>query len=427
MKILVVGSGGREHAVIKKLKESRYNPQIYSAPGGGGGQKDSIPVDIKATDIEKMVDFSIKEKIDLVCVTPDDPLVLGMVDELNKAGIRAFGPSKAAARIEGSKSFAKELMVNNNIPTAKYKSFTDFNQALKYLQQQDKFPQVIKADGLALGKGVVIAENYNQAKDALSEIMLDKKFGNSGNTVVIEEFLTGPEISVLCFCDGETIKPMVSSMDHKRSLDNDLGENTGGMGTVAPNPFYTKETEEECFKNIFIPTVKAMKDMGNPFKGVLYFGLMKTDNGVKVIEYNCRFGDPETQVCLPLLEGDLVDIMNACIDGTLSKTEVNIKPKSAACVIIASGGYPKAYEKGKPIKGLDAVENLKDIEVFHAGTKLLNGKFYTNGGRVLGVESVGENLADALSNAYSAVDKISFDKMFFRKDIGRKALKEEKK
>ena len=425
MKILVVGSGGREHAVIKKLKESHSNPVIYSAPGGGGGQKDSIPVDIKATDIENMVKFAKEEKIDLVCVTPDDPLVLGMVDAMNEEGIRAFGPSKMAARIEGSKSFAKELMKKNNIPTASYEVFSDYDKALAYIEKENKFPVVIKADGLALGKGVVIPENLEDAKAFLAEIMLDKKFGKSGNTVVIEEFLEGPEISVLCFTDGKTIKPMVSSMDHKRAEDGDKGLNTGGMGTVAPNPFYTKEREEECFKNIFIPTVKAMSEMGNPFKGVLYFGLMATKNGVKVIEYNCRFGDPETQVCLPLLEGDLVDIMNACIDGTLDSCPVSIKKGSAACVILASGGYPVAYEKGKLIEGLDEAEKLPDINIFHAGTKLSDGKFYTNGGRVLGVGATGKDLPDALDKAYSAAGKISFDKMFMRHDIGRKALKED--
>ena len=425
MKILVVGSGGREHAVIKKLKESKSNPVIYSAPGGGGGQKDSITVDIKATDIENMVKFAKEEKIDLVCVTPDDPLVLGMVDAMNEEGIRAFGPSKMAARIEGSKSFAKELMKNNNIPTASYEVFSDYDKALAYIEKENKFPVVIKADGLALGKGVVIPENLEDAKAFLAEIMLDKKFGKSGNTVVIEEFLEGPEISVLCFTDGKTIKPMVSSMDHKRAEDGDKGLNTGGMGTVAPNPFYTKEREEECFNNIFLPTVKAMSEMGNPFKGVLYFGLMATKQGVKVIEYNCRFGDPETQVCLPLLEGDLVDIMNACIDGTLDSCPVSIKKGSAACVILASGGYPVAYEKGKLIEGLDEAQKLPNINIFHAGTKLSDGKFYTNGGRVLGVCATGKNLSDALDKAYNAAEKISFDKMFMRHDIGRKALKED--
>lgn len=425
MKILVVGSGGREHAVIKKLKESRHKPEIYSSPGGGGGKKDSVTFDVKATDIDKMVKLAVDEKIDLVCVTPDDPLVLGMVDELNKAGIRAFGPSKLAARIEGSKSFAKELMKNNNIPTASFEVFSEFDKALDYIKKENKFPVVIKADGLALGKGVVIPESFEDAKKALEEIMLDKKFGKSGNTVVVEEFLQGPEISVLCFTDGKTIKPMVSSMDHKRAEDGDKGLNTGGMGTIAPNPFYTKELEEECFKNIFVPTVKAMSDMGNPFKGVLYFGLMATKSGVKVIEYNCRFGDPETQVCLPLLEGDLVDIMNACIDGTLDKCPVGIKPGAAACVIASSGGYPVAYEKGKLIDGLDQAESMEGINIFHAGTKLQDGRFYTDGGRVLGVGAVGKDLHDSLDKAYKAIEKISFDKMFFRHDIGLKALKED--
>jgi phosphoribosylamine---glycine ligase len=417
--ILVIGSGGREHAVIKKLKESGRAGKIYCAPGNGGISRDAVCVDIKATDIAGVVAFAKEHNIGLAVVTPDDPLVLGMADALAAEGIRAFGPSKAAAQIEGSKVFSKNLMKKYNIPTAGYDVFEEPAQALEFIKKQDSYPTVIKADGLALGKGVVIALSYAEASDAIHSIMEDKIFGTSGNKVVIEEFLTGPEVSVLAFTDGKTLKPMVSSKDHKRALDGDKGLNTGGMGTISPNPYYTDAIAAECMKTVFMPTIEAMNSEGMPFKGCLYFGLMLTPNGTKVIEYNCRFGDPETQVVLPRLKSDLVDIMDAVIDGRLADIEIEWDNGAAACVVTASGGYPVKYETGKKISGIEEAEKLDDVVVFHAGTKCISGEIYTAGGRVLGVTATGDMLENALDKAYEAVGKISFDGMHFRKDIGK--------
>ena len=425
-KILVVGGGGREHAIIKALKKSPDCGEIWCAPGNGGIRYDAKCKNIKATDVETMVGFAVEEKFDYVVVAQDDPLALGMVDELAKAGIPAFGPDKAAARIEASKVFSKDLMKKYGIPTAKYATFDDPAKVMAYIKAEGKYPVVIKADGLALGKGVLICENEQQAADGVKEIMLDKKFGASGNHVVVEEFLTGPEVSVLSFTDGKVVKPMVSSMDHKRANDHDTGLNTGGMGTVAPNPYYTPEIAAECMEKIFLPTIHAMNAEGCPFKGCLYFGLMLTPDGPKVIEYNCRFGDPETQVVLPLLEGDLLHIMEACTNGTLADEEVKFSDGAAACVILASGGYPVAYEKGKPISGLvdGQLPDEENVTVYHSGTALTeDGQLVTNGGRVLGVTATGPRLTNALSHAYEAAEKIHFDKLHKRSDIGLRALK----
>lgn len=423
MNILVVGGGGREHAIIRKLFESKRVDKLFCTPGNGGIACYAECFDIKATDIDGVVALAKKVSADMVVVAPDDPLVLGMVDALNKEGFRTFGPNKAAAIIEGSKVFSKDLMKKYNIPTAGYEVFDKAADAIAYIKSQNTYPTVVKADGLALGKGVVIAENEEQAVDAVNSIMEDKIFGESGSHLVVEEFLTGPEISVLSFTDGKTVVPMISSMDHKRALDNDEGLNTGGMGTVAPNPYYTDAIAKECMETIFLPTINAMKAEGRTFKGCLYFGLMATPNGVKVIEYNCRFGDPETQVVLPLLDTDLLDIFDAVYDETLSSLEIKWKNESCACVIMASGGYPKKYENGKEIHGLDAKGQLDSAYVYHAGTKLSDGKFLTAGGRVLGVTSTGADLKTALANAYKAVGKISFEKAHYRKDIGQRALK----
>ncbi|MGN0613959.1 MAG: phosphoribosylamine--glycine ligase [Porcipelethomonas sp.] len=423
MNILVVGGGGREHAIIMKLAESPKVDKLYCTPGNGGIAKYAQCFDVKATDIDGVVGLAQQVSADMVVVAPDDPLVLGMVDALNKKGFRAFGPDKAAAIIEGSKVFSKNLMKKYNIPTAKYEVFSDPQKAIEYIKLENKYPTVVKADGLALGKGVIIAQNFEEAKDAITSIMEDKIFGQSGSNIVVEEFLTGPEVSVLCFTDGKTVSPMVSSMDHKRALDNDEGLNTGGMGTVAPNPCYTASIAEECMKTIFIPTIEAMVKENRKFKGCLYFGLMITPDGPKVIEYNCRFGDPETQVVLPLLDTDLVDIFNAVIDEELDKLDIKWKNKSAACIILASGGYPKKYETGKVISGLDSMGQLKNALVFHAGTKSDNDKFLTAGGRVLGVTAIADSLETALDSAYSSVDSVSFEKMHYRKDIGQRALK----
>lgn len=367
-KILVVGGGGREHAIIKALKKSPDCGEVWCAPGNGGIGYDAHCVNIKATDVETMVGFAETEKFDYVVVAQDDPLALGMVDALAAAGIPAFGPDKAAARIEASKVFSKDLMKKYGIPTAKYETFDDPAKVMEYIKAEGKYPVVIKADGLALGKGVLICENEEQAAEGVKEIMLDKKFGASGNHVVVEEFLTGPEVSVLSFTDGKVVKPMVSSMDHKRANDHDTGLNTGGMGTVAPNPYYTPAIAAECMEKIFLPTIKAMNAEGCPFKGCLYFGLMLTPDGPKVIEYNCRFGDPETQVVLPLLESDLLKVMTACTEGTLADTEVRFSDGAAACVILASGGYPVAYEKGKPITGLvdGQLPDEPNVTVYHS-------------------------------------------------------------
>ena len=423
MKILVVGGGGREHAIIRALKKSPDCTEIWCAPGNGGISYDATCKAIPATDVEAMVAFAKQEAFDYVVVAQDDPLALGMVDALAAVGIPAFGPDKAAARIEASKVFSKNLMKQYGIPTADYEVFEDPAKVMDYVRARGKYPVVIKADGLALGKGVLICQDEAEADAAVKEIMLDKKFGASGNRVVVEEFLTGPEVSVLSFCDGKTLKPMVSSMDHKRALDGDQGLNTGGMGTVAPNPYYTAEVADRCMKEIFLPTVEAMQKEGCPFKGCLYFGLMLTPDGPKVIEYNCRFGDPETQVVLPLLESDLLKIMLATTNGTLDKTEVRFSAGAAACVILASGGYPLAYEKGKEITGLvNGQLPGSDAIVYHAGTAVQDGRLVTAGGRVLGVTATAADLPAALEKAYAAADSIHFDKLHRRSDIGARAL-----
>ena len=417
MKVMVVGGGGREHAIIKSLKKSDKIDKIFALPGNGGMADDAVLVDIKATDIDGAVRFAVDNDIDFAVVAPDDPLVLGMVDALHEKGIRCFGPSKNAAIIEGSKIFSKNLMKKYNIPTAKYESFTDMQAALDYLDTQSA-PIVVKADGLALGKGVVIAQTVDEAKAAVVEMMADKKFGASGTKVVIEEFLTGPEVSVLSFTDGKTVIPMISSMDHKRALDNDEGLNTGGMGTVAPNPYYTDEIANICMDTIFMPTVKAMNQEGRTFKGCLYIGLMITPDGPKVIEYNCRFGDPETQVVLPLLKTDLFEIMQAVEDERLSDINVEFYDEAACCVVMASNGYPVKYESGFELKIPD---DIKD-NVFVAGAKLDNGVLKTAGGRVLGAVARANDLKAAIDNAYDMVKRISFDNAYYRHDIGKRAM-----
>lgn len=420
MKVLVVGGGGREHAIILKLKESRKIDKIYCAPGNAGISQLAECVNIKATDIDALVDFAKENKIDFTVVGMDDPLVMGIIDAFEKEGLRAFGPRKNAAIIEGSKAFSKELMKKYNIPTAKYETFSDYDEAYSYIKN-NKLPIVIKADGLALGKGVLICNTLDEAEAGLKQIMVDKKFGNSGNKVVIEEFLTGPEVSVLSFCDGTTVVPMVSAQDHKRAFDGDKGLNTGGMGTFSPSRIYTDELASVCMEKIFKPTVDALKKEGREFKGIIYFGLMITEDGPKVIEYNARFGDPETQVILPRLENDLLEIFEACVDGTLDKIDVKWKDNAAACVILASGGYPESYKKGYVITGLDKCAERDDIYVYHAGTAFNdNGDFVTNGGRVLGVTGVGENLDEAIKIAYQGVELVKFEDMHFRKDIGIK-------
>ncbi len=422
MKILVVGGGGREHAIIMKLAESKRVEKLFCAPGNGGISRYAECFDVKATDIDGIVALAKKLAVDMVVVAPDDPLVMGMVDALNAEGFMTFGPNKAAAIIEGSKVFSKDLMKKYGIPTAAYETFTDAEKAISYIKKQGKYPAVVKADGLALGKGVIIAQNEQEAADAVRSIMEDKIFGESGSKLVVEEFLTGPEISVLSFTDGNIVVPMVSSMDHKRALDGDQGLNTGGMGTVAPNPFYTEAVAKECMENIFLPTINAMKAEGRTFKGCLYFGLMATPDGVKVIEYNCRFGDPETQVVLPLLDTDLADIFEAVYKGTLSDIDIKWKNECCSCVVMASGGYPKKYPTGLEISGLDDKGQTEGVFVYHAGTKFADGKFLTSGGRVLGVTATGENLKAALEKSYKAVEKIHFDNAHFRKDIGKRAL-----
>lgn len=420
MRILVVGGGGREHTIVWKIAQSPKTEKIYCAPGNGGISSLAECVDIKATDIDGIVEFAKKEKIDLVMVAPDDPLVLGMVDALEKAGIRAFGPRANAAIIEGSKVFSKELMKKYNIPTARYEVFGDSASAIEYVRKQGSFPTVIKAEGLALGKGVIIAQDMREAEEGIHEIMDDRKFGDSGSRVVIEEFLTGPEVSVLAFTDGKTVAPMVSAQDHKRAYDNDEGLNTGGMGTFSPSRLYTQDKADECMKNIFVPTINAMRTEGRPFKGVLYFGLMMTADGVKVIEYNARFGDPETQVVLPRLKTDLVEIMEAVIDERLGDLEIEWDDNAAVCVVMASGGYPVKYQSGYEISGIDEAEKSDGVTVFHAGTKKNSGGFTTSGGRVLGVTAVADNLDSAINKSYEAVEKISFKDAHYRHDIGIK-------
>ena len=414
---MVVGGGGREHAIIKKIKENKEVTEIFALPGNGGMAKDATLVDIGAKDIEKIVEFAVENEIDYAVVAPDDPLVLGCVDALEEKGIPCFGPKGNAAIIEGSQVFSKNLMKKYGIPTAAYEVFNDMEKALEYLETAP-IPTVIKADGLALGKGVIIATTREEAKAAVVSMMQDKMFGTSGDNIVIEEFLTGPEVSVLAFTDGKTVAPMISSMDHKRAGDNDTGLNTGGMGTIAPNPYYTKEVAEECMEKIFLPTIDAMNKEGRTFKGCLYFGLMLTPNGPKVIEYICRFGDPETQVVLPLLESDLLTIMKATTNGTLAETEVKFSEKSACCVIMASKGYPVSYDKGFEMNIPEEIEG----NVYVAGASLKDGKLLTNGGRVLGVTAVEDNLKDAIKASYSLVKQISFDNAFYRNDIGAKAL-----
>ena len=419
MNILVVGGGGREHAIIKKIKENSKVKKIYALPGNGGYGSDAQCVPIAATDIEKIVEFARSNEIDFAVVAPDDPLAMGAVDELEKAGIPSFGPTKSAAIIESSKVFSKNLMKKYSIPTARYEVFDSPEKAKEYLEKSD-YPIVIKADGLALGKGVIIAEDKKQAFDAVDSVMNDKVFGESGNSIVIEEFLEGPEVSVLSFTDGKTVVPMVSSMDHKRALDGDKGSNTGGMGTVAPNPYYTADVAKECMEKIFLPTVSAMNKEGRTFKGCLYFGLMITKNGPKVIEYNCRFGDPETQVVLPLLKSDLLDIMMAVQSSTLSEVSVEFSDECACCVVKASSGYPKKYEKGYEITV--SADFSQDAILYFAGAKNEGGKLLTNGGRVLGVTAVAETLEGAVKKAYSAADKVKFDNEYMRTDIGKRAL-----
>lgn len=419
MKILVVGGGGREHAIIRKLRESPHTTELYCAPGNGGISRDAECVPIPVTDIPEVVKFAKGKKIDLVFVAPDDPLAAGMVDELEKVGIRAFGPTANAAQIESSKVFSKGLMKKYHIPTAEYEVFDDPGKVLEFIRNRGKYPAVIKADGLALGKGVIIASNFDEVKDAVKTIMEDKKFGASGNRVVVEEFLTGPEVSVLAFTDGKCVKPMVSSKDHKRALDGDRGLNTGGMGTISPNPYYTPEIAETCMKTIFLPTIRAMNEEGRPFKGCLYFGLMLTPKGPKVIEYNSRFGDPETQVILPRLKTDFVDILEAVVDGKLEQQPIEWSDEACACVVMASGGYPGSYQKGVEITGLDESGQVPGAIVYHAGTVLKDGKYYTNGGRVLGVTALGKTLPETLEKAYAGVKKIHFDGAQYRHDIGK--------
>ena len=422
MKVLVVGSGGREHAVIRALSKNKSIDEIVCAPGNGGIASLATCVNITATDVDGMVDYAKNNGVDFCVVTPDDPLALGMVDAMEAAGIPSFGPNKKAAQIEASKVFAKGLMKKYGIPTAAYEVFTDPADVLAYLQKRNTWPAVIKADGLALGKGVLIAQNEEEAKAAVRELMVDKKFGASGNEVVVEEFMEGPEVSVLSFTDGHVIVPMVSSMDHKRADDGDKGLNTGGMGTIAPSPVYTPEIAKECMEKIFVPTMHAMNKEGRTFKGVLYFGLMLTKDGPKVVEYNCRFGDPETQVVLPLLKTDLFTIMRAVHDEKLADLDIEWSDEAAACIMEASGGYPESYKKGYEIHGLDENGQHPGVYVYHSGTKKENGKFYTNGGRVLGIMATGSDLKEALAKAYAAVDEIGFENMHYRHDIGRKVL-----
>ncbi|MDD6672588.1 MAG: phosphoribosylamine--glycine ligase [Eubacteriales bacterium] len=421
MRVLVVGSGGREHALIKKIKESSKVDYIACCPGNGGISYDAECFNVGATDIDGVVALAKQISADLVVVAPDDPLVMGMVDALEEAGFATFGPKANAAIIEGSKVFSKELMQKYNIPTAEYKVFDNADEVMAYIKEKNEFPTVIKADGLALGKGVIIPESLEEAEAGVKEIMEDKIFGDSGNNVVVEEFLTGPEVSVLAFTDGKCVKPMVSSMDHKRALDGDKGLNTGGMGTVSPNPYYTDEVAKECMEKIFIPTIEAMNAEGRTFKGCLYFGLMITPKGPKVIEYNCRFGDPETQVVLPRLKTDIVDIFEAINNETLSDLDIEWDERACTCVIMASGGYPKSYPKGIEIKGLTDGQ-LDGVTVYHAGTKLDGDKLVTSGGRVLGVTALGDTLEAALEKSYAGVKSISFDGAHFRNDIGKRAL-----
>lgn len=422
MRVLVVGSGGREHALIRKIKESSKVDYIACCPGNGGISYDAECFNVGATDIDGVVNLAKEIKADFVVVAPDDPLVAGMVDALNEAGFATFGPKANAAIIEGSKVFSKDLMEKYNIPTAEYKVFDKAEDVIAYITEKNEFPTVIKADGLALGKGVIIPETLEEAVAGVRSIMEDKIFGASGNNVVVEEFLTGPEVSVLAFTDGKCVKPMVSSMDHKRALDGDKGLNTGGMGTVSPNPYYTDEVAKVCMDTIFMPTINAMNAEGRTFKGCLYFGLMITPKGPKVIEYNCRFGDPETQVVLPRLKTDIMDIFEAINNETLADLDIEWDERACTCVIMASGGYPQSYPKGIEITGLTDGQ-LDGVTVYHAGTKLDGDKLVTAGGRVLGVTALGADLKDALAKSYAGVEQIKFENAHYRKDIGQRALK----
>ncbi|NLP29506.1 MAG: phosphoribosylamine--glycine ligase [Clostridiales bacterium] len=421
MNILVVGGGGREHAIIKKLRENPNVKNIYALPGNGGISYEATLINISPLDLDSIINYVSENTIDFAVIAPDDPLVLGLTDRLLEKGIPTFGPTKKAAIIEGSKVFSKQLMKKYNIPTADYEIFDNPKDAINYIKEKNRFPIVVKADGLALGKGVLISQNLEEAQEAVNSIMVERAFGDSGKRVVIEEFLQGPEVTVLAFTDSKTIVPMVSSMDHKRALDGDLGLNTGGMGVIAPNPYYTDDIARRCQEEIFIPTINAMNNEDRPFKGCLYFGLMLTEEGPKVIEYNCRFGDPEAQVVLPLLESDLLDIMQAVYEERLNEVEVKFKDSAACCLIAASGGYPKDYKKGYKITGLsDAIST--GALIYHAGTKIVDNELVTSGGRVLGVTAIKPTLEDAVSHAYKAMEKIHFENMHYRKDIGKRAL-----
>ncbi len=421
MKILVVGGGGREHAIVHKLSKSPKADRIYCAPGNAGISALAECVPIAATDVPALVDFAKREEIDLTVIGMDDPLMLGVVDAFEEAGLRVFGPRKNAAILEGSKAFSKNLMKKYGIPTADFWEFTSSEAAKAFLRAHKKYPIVLKADGLALGKGVLICESEAEALAGVDEIMVDKKFGSAGNTLVIEEFLTGPEVSVLSFCDGKTVVPMVSAQDHKRALDGDQGLNTGGMGTFSPSQYYTAEHAEYAMKHIFQPTVDAMAKEGRSFHGIIYFGMMLTPDGPKVLEYNARFGDPETQVVLPRLKSDLVDIFEACIDGTLAEQSIEWEDNAAVCVVLASGGYPIQYQKGYPIQGLDAFCGREDLTIYHAGTAFdAEGRIVTSGGRVLGLTALAPTLEEAIQKAYAHIDQISFQDCFYRHDIGRK-------
>ena len=420
MNVLVIGGGGREHAIITALAKSKKVDKLYAAPGNGGISKYAECFNVKATDIDGCVELAKKLRPDYVFVAPDDPLVMGMVDKLNAEGFKTFGPRANAAILEGSKVFSKALMKKYNIPTAAYETFTDADEAIAYIKKQNSFPAVIKCDGLALGKGVIIAKDEQEAENAVRSMLLDGKFGKSGSEIVVEEFMTGPEVTVLAFTDGKTVKPMISSMDHKRAYDNDEGLNTGGMGNFSPSPFYTKEVDEFCKKYIYQATVDAMKSEGRPFKGVIFFGLMLTPKGPKVLEYNARFGDPEAQVVLPRMKNDIVDVFEACIDGTLDKVDLQFEDNACVCVILASDGYPLAYEKGFEIKGMENFKGKDDYFLFHAGSKFNEeGKVVTNGGRVLGVTALGKDLKEARAKAYEATEWVDFDNKYMRHDIGK--------
>lgn len=418
MKVLVVGGGGREHAIVEKVRQSKRVDEIFCAPGNAGIARIAKCVDIGVMEFEKLADFAVSEGIDFAIIGPDDPLCGGIVDVFENKGIKTFGPRANAAILEGSKAFSKDLMKKYGIPTATYENFDNAGDALKYLETA-KMPIVLKADGLALGKGVLICNTLEEAKAGVDTIMVDQKFGKAGNKIVIEEFMTGREVSVLSFVDGKTIKPMTSAQDHKRAKDGDQGLNTGGMGTFSPSPFYTKEVDEFCKKNIFQKTVDAMKAEGREFKGIIFFGLMLTEDGPKVLEYNARFGDPETQVVLPRMNNDIIDVMEACVDGKLDEIELDFEDNAAVCVVLASNGYPEHYEKGYPITGFEAFDDKDDYYCFHAGTKLSDGKIVTNGGRVLGITATGSNLKEARKKAYEATKWIDFDNKYMRNDIGK--------